>query len=203
MNLLKQQITSATDSQRKYIEASQQLSDAQMSYIESKNMQSLQDMLAPIRMQIQQLDLEISNLSAKMKLSFALSGETVKTGEKTDDEPQPKAEIKESIAPKNVPIGFTQIVFQESASTMNSCSSKSASSSSSTSGIGFFFCGGSSSESSSESAFNSYTASDKCTIEIGMSVAKVEIERDWFNPGLFMLAGNMYNVTSRKIAPRI
>lgn len=82
VSLLIEKIKSATDSQRKYIEASQQLSDAQMSYIESKNMQSLQDMLAPIRMQIQQLDLEISNLSAKMKLSFALSGETVETGKK-------------------------------------------------------------------------------------------------------------------------
>lgn len=83
VKLLTEKITFATDSQREYIEASQQLSDAQMSYIESKNMQSLQDMLAPIRMQIQQLDLEISNLFAKMKLSFALSGETVKTSEKT------------------------------------------------------------------------------------------------------------------------
>lgn len=99
---LTEQITSATKSQREYIEASQQLSDAQMSYIESKNMQSLQDMLAPIRMQIQQLDLEISNLSAKMKLSFALSGETVETGEKNNDDEPPKVEIKESIVPNNV-----------------------------------------------------------------------------------------------------
>lgn len=201
VKLLTEKITSATDSQREYIEASQQLSDAQMSYIESKNMQSLQDMLAPIRMQIQQLDLEISNLSAKMKLSFALSGETVETGEKNNDDEPPKVEIKESIVPKNLPKGFTQITIQRSASTMNNCSSKSASSSSSTSGVGFFFCGGSLSESSSESVFNSYTASEKCTVEIGMSVAKVEIERDWFNPGLFMMSGDMYNVTSRKIAP--
>lgn len=198
---LTEQITSATKSQREYIEASQQLSDAQMSYIESKNMQSLQDMLAPIRTQIQQLDLEISNLSAKMKLSFALSRETVETGEKNNDDEPPKVEIKESIVPKNLPKGFTQITIQRSASTMNNCSSKSASSSSSTSGVGFFFCGGSLSESSSESVFNSYTASEKCTVEIGMSVAKVEIERDWFNPGRFMMSGDMYNVTSRKIAP--
>lgn len=110
-------------------------------------------------------------------------------------------EIKENIAPKNVPKGFTQITIQKSASTMNNCSVKSSSSSSSISGVSFFFCGGSLSESSSESVFNSYTASEKCTVEIGMSVAKVEIERDWFNPGLFMLTGDMYNVTSRKIAP--
>lgn len=86
-------------------------------------------------------------------------------------------------------------------STMNNDTSRSASSSSSTSGINFFFCGGSTSSSQSESAFSSYTASDKCTVEIGMSVAKVEIGRDWFNPGLFTLTGDMYNVSSEKIAP--
>lgn len=196
-------ISSAGDAQHKYVDACQQLSDAQMAYIESKNMQSLKEILVPIRTQIEQLDLEISNLSNKIKLSSALSG-SGDSGDKNDDpdtKPKFKAEIIESVTPNKVPKGFMQLVIQESASTMNNNTSRSASSSSSTSGINFFFCGGSTSSSQSESAFSSYTASDKCTVEIGMSVAKVEIGCDWFNPGLFTLTGDMYNVTSEKIAP--
>lgn len=183
-----------------------------MAYIESKNMQSLKEILVPIRTQIEQLDLEISNLSNKIKLSSALSGsgdsgnsgDGGDGGDKNDDsdtKPKFKAELTESVTPNKVPKGFMQLVIQESASTMNNDTSRSASSSSSTSGINFFFCGGSTSSSQSESAFSSYTASDKCTVEIGMSVAKVEIGCDWFNPGLFTLTGDMYNVTSEKIAP--
>lgn len=198
---LTEQIGKAADSQRKFVEASQQLSDAQMAYIESNNLQSLKNILAPIRAQIEQLDLEIENLGAKIKLSNALLTEKPAPPPKTNDESQTQTEVKESIAPKKVPKGFMQVVIEESASTMNNSSCKSASSSSSTFGANFFFCGGSSSESSSASVFESYTASEKCTIEIGMSVAKVEIQRDWFNPGLFTLTGDMYNVSSRKIAP--
>ncbi len=177
-------ISAASDSQQNYINASQQLSDAQLSYIESKGMQSLKDIIGPLNTQIKQLELEIAELGSKIKLSNALVD-----GKSKD------------VSPNKVPKGFTQIVIQEASSTMNTSTSKSASSSSSTSGISFFFCGISASGSSSESAFKSYTASEKCTVEIGMSVAKVSIERDWFNPGLFMLTNDMYNVTTKKISP--
>ena len=195
---LNKAISDTSTAQRNYVDASQQLSDAQMAYIESKNLRSLKEILAPIRTQIEQLDLEISNLSNKIKLSSALSGgnNSVK-----NDDPTPSLMPNENVAPNKVPKGFTQIVIQETASTMNNSTSKSAAASSSTSGVSFFFCGASASSSQNGSAFNSYTASDKCTIEIGMSVAKVAIERDWFNPGLFMLTRDMYNVTSQKIAP--
>lgn len=195
------QIVTAKESQKAFIETSQQLSDAQMAYIESQNMQALKDILTPIRTQIEQLDLEISNLGAKIKLSNALLGDKPDSGSQSDDDTDTNVEVKESIAPKKVPKGFMQVVFQESASTMKKDTTKSASSSSSTSGANFFFCGGSSSESNSNSVFSSYADDAKCTVEIGMSVAKVDIERDWFNPGLFMLTGDMYNVTSQKIAP--
>ncbi len=177
-------ISAASDSQQNYINASQQLSDAQLSYIESKGMQSLKDIVGPLNTQVKQLELEIAELGSKIKLSNALVD-----GKSKD------------VSPNKVPKGFTQIVIQEASSTMNTSTSRSASSSSSTSGISFFFCGISASSSSSESAFKSYTASEKCTVEIGMSVAKVSIERDWFNPGLFMLTNDMYNVTTKKISP--
>lgn len=37
-------------------------------------------------------------------------------------------------------------------------------------------------------------------IQIGMNLAKVQIEREWFNPGVFLLTNNMYNFSSSKIS---
>lgn len=189
-------LTTAQNSQRAYVEASQQLSDAQMSYIESKNMQSLKDILAPIRTQIEHLDLDISNLSAKLKLSYSLSGNKTE-----NDDPPPISDGIDEVVPNKVPKGFTQIVIQENTSTVNKSSSKSGSASASTSGASFFFCGGSSSNSEIQSDLMECYTGEGCKIQIGMSVAKINIERDWFNPGLFTLTGDMYNVTSQKIAP--
>ncbi len=196
---LKNSISSTLEVQRKYVEASQQLSDAQMTYIESRNMQSLKDILAPIRTQIEQLELDISNLNAKIKLSAALSSGESNTA--NDGETAPAKTAEEDVIPNKVPKGFTQIVIQEDSSTMNTSTSRAASSSSSTSGASFFFCGVSSSSSEIASAFDAYSRNDGSKIQIGMSVAKINIERDWFNPGLFMLTDDMYNVTSQKIAP--
>jgi hypothetical protein len=36
------------------------------------------------------------------------------------------------------------------------------------------------------------------SMQIGMNVAKVGIEREWFNPGVFLLSENMYNLTDTK-----
>lgn len=191
-------ISSASESQQKYIDASQQLSDAQLSYIESKNMESLKDILVPLRTQIEQINAQISNLETKLKLSASLSATSGENA--NDDQGQNNAE-SDNVMPNSVPKGFMQIVIQESTNTMNNSTTKTASSSSSTSGVNFLFCGYSSSSSESSDAFSDYTATDKCTVEIGMSVAKVSIGRDWFNPGLFLLSGDMYNVSSLKIAP--
>lgn len=37
-------------------------------------------------------------------------------------------------------------------------------------------------------------------VQIGMNIAKVTIERQWFNPGVFQLTDNMYNFSANKIA---
>ena len=38
-------------------------------------------------------------------------------------------------------------------------------------------------------------------IQIGMSVAKVQIEREWFNPAILLLSSDMYNTSSEHISP--
>lgn len=62
----------------------------------------------------------------------------------------------------------------------------------------FGSAGGSSSESKLSSA-KDYCESSTA-IEIGMKVAKVEIERGWFEPGLFNLSGEMNRLSADKIS---
>ena len=74
-NLLKkltEAAVKAQDVQKEYLSASRQLIETEMAYIESKNMQSLKAILAPIYAQIQHLDSEITDLGTKIQLSLVV-----------------------------------------------------------------------------------------------------------------------------------
>lgn len=45
------------------------------------------------------------------------------------------------------------------------------------------------------------TGSSSSNIQIGMNVAKVGIEREWFNPGVFVLSKDMFNVSTSRVSP--
>lgn len=180
-------IKDTSESQKKYVNASQNLAKAQMDYIQTKNLTALKELIEPLKAQLDAVELEISELSSRMKMSSAISSSEIGS----DDE----------VTPNKVPKGYTQILVTASAKSMDKSTSQSASATAQSSGVGFFFCGGRSESSSQQSAFDTFSKDTSCTIQIGMSVAKVDIERDWFNPGVFALAGDMYNVTSQKISP--
>ncbi len=173
----------ATD---KYTAASQNLADAELAYVSAKNLNQLKDILTPIKAQIEQLDDEIEQLKSKIALSTAI---------------QKDGDTAQTTAPNKIPNGFTQLTLIAKSSSMNTGTSKSASSSSSSAGASFFFCGADHDSSESQSAFSTFTDDEKCEVEIGMSVAKVSIERDWFNPGVFALSGDMCRVSNAKVSP--
>lgn len=181
-------IKNTYESQTKYINASQDLVNAQEEYIKTKNLVALKELIEPLKSQLEDIDLQIDQLNSQIKMSSAIINSDVKSDEG-------------EVAPNSVPKGYTQIVFTANSRSMNKSSSQSASSSTQSSGVGFFFCGAKSESSSAQSAFESLSNDEKCNIQIGMSVAKVEIERDWFNPGVFALSGDMYNVSSQKFSP--
>lgn len=181
-------IKNTSESQTKYINASQDLANTQEEYIKTKNLAALKEIIEPLKSQLDDIDLQINELNSQIQMSTAINNSDVRS----DDG---------EVAPNSVPKGYTQIVLTAASKTMNKSSSKSASSSSQSSGVGFFFCGAKSESSSAQSAFESFSNDESCTVQIGMSVAKVEIERDWFNPGVFALSGDMYNVSSQKISP--
>ncbi|HRR78125.1 MAG TPA: hypothetical protein P5191_15200 [Ruminococcus sp.] len=51
-----------------------------------------------------------------------------------------------------------------------------------------------------ETHFEQICESSDTTIEIGMNIAKVGIEREWFNPGVFTLSDEMYRLTKKAIS---
>lgn len=188
IDALTKTISDTSESQTKYINASQDLANAQEEYIKTKNLAALKEIIEPLKSQLDDIDLQINELNSQIQMSTAINNSDVKS----DDG---------GVAPNSVPKGYTQLVITAASKSMDKSSSKSASSSSQSSGVGFFFCGAKSESSSAQSAFESFSKDESCTVQIGMSVAKVEIERDWFNPGVFALSGDMYNVSSQKISP--
>lgn len=188
IDALTKTISDTSESQTKYINASQDLANAQEEYIKTKNLAALKEIIEPLKSQLDDIDLQINELNSQIQMSTAINNSDVKS----DDG---------GVAPNSVPKGYTQLLITAASKSMDKSSSKSASSSSQSSGVGFFFCGAKSESSSAQSAFESFSKDESCTVQIGMSVAKVEIERDWFNPGVFALSGDMYNVSSQKISP--
>lgn len=171
--------------QQQYIVSLDDLSSAQQHYIEAYGLEELKSLLIPLQNNLNQLDLQIQSVAQKIALSENIV---------------PNSDGGSTL-PRQIPAGYAPLTILSKASSLNTSTSKSSSSSVSKSGFGFFFAGHSHNSTKSQSAYESITSSQENEIEIGMSIAKVTIQREWFNPGLFLLSKDMYNVTSEKISP--
>ncbi|MDE7293741.1 MAG: hypothetical protein K2N72_04875, partial [Oscillospiraceae bacterium] len=193
---LSEQTNVASKSQQDYISACGKLADVSAKAIEVKNLAGLKEMLSPLRAQLTDIDSQIDTIRAQIQLSSLSRPVPDENGNVTDPDTG-----KDAVAPSVVPSGYTQVVITASASTLDKSTSSRADASASTGGFSFLFCGYHSEQSSSSSAFSDFTSQSDTSIQIGMNVAKVGIEREWFNPGVFALTKDMFNVTSLKIAP--
>lgn len=189
-------ITAASDAQQKYIDATQQVADAAAAAIRSQNLSQLGAMLSPLKEELDKIDLQISDIQAQIQLSSAIKPAPDENGKVTDSDTSSSA-----VTPPDVPEGYMQIVITAEASTLDKSTSQRASASASTSGAGFWFCGYESQKSTSSSSYSSFTSQSDSSIQIGMNIAKVGIEREWFNPGVFALSKDMFNVTTLRISP--
>jgi hypothetical protein len=183
------QINNGLENQRKYIDAAKELVMAQRNAIELKNLSSLKANIAALEADLVSVDAEISTVKDKYLIVSALK--SVPDGDRADDE---------SVEPKKVPKGFTPIVIDISSKSLETNSTKETSASQSSFGINLLFGGYSQSNSSASSAFSDFTSEQNTIIKIGMSVAKVSIERNWFNPGIFLLTGDWCNLTQVRIS---
>ena len=176
------------DAQSKLIAAAQSATAASMVYFEQKNLLQYKTMLLPLQDQLARVEEEMAELKQKMAVSVNMQPKG------TDKDPTP-------VTPNAIPDGFTQVIITSKLSKANQASSSSSSSSKSSFGVSFFFGGYSRSESHSKAASDAMASSENISLDIGMAVAKVKIGREWFNPGVFILSSDMYNVSSSLVSP--
>jgi hypothetical protein len=173
------------------------LADATADYIKTKNISQLSMLLGPVKEQLEDVNAQITDLKMQFQIATATTPSPDNdTGIVTETDIAPIA-----VAPPILPPGYTQIVITADATALDKESSQKASASATTSGASFWFCGYESQSSTSRSSYQSFATKSGNSIQIGMNVAKVGIEREWFNPGVFVLTKDMFNLTTLRISP--
>lgn len=190
---------SATDciaKQNGLVTAAENAVKAGMTYFEKNNQQQLKTMLQPLQQQLSDINDQIGQLKQKISLSTTMNPD----GQK-DNAGKFIVDDKSTVAPNQVPDRFTQIIINTDFAAVSQQSSKESEASESSYGVSFFFGGYSSNQSHQSSVESQMSSQEHMEIQIGMSVAKVQIEREWFNPGVFLLTEDMYNTSSERISP--
>lgn len=185
----------SSQAHEEYMNAAQKLSDAVAREVEVQNLSSLNSLLPPLRAKKRILDEKISALNSQISLA------AVKKNSNTDSDGKDKNTSVSAVQPYAVPEGYTQIIISASASDMDQASSNTTSAGAATCGADFWFAGSHGSFGQSSSNFSQHMSSSDASIQIGMNIAKVGIEREWFNPGVFYLTKDMFNLTTHRISP--
>lgn len=205
------------DCQNKYINASQSLSNALLKEAENKNLLQLKQLIPPIQEQLEKINADIDEVLGKMQVSNILKSGNKTNGKETpeendkkkpeeNDKETPKVNDEKTPEPSNVgtpivPDGFTQILIDAKASQLDKETNTLSSASNSTYGASLWFAGFSGKKETASSKFEEICKSQDTSIRIGMNVAKVGIEREWFNPGIFVLTKDMFNVSTSRVSP--
>jgi hypothetical protein len=105
--------------------------------------------------------------------------------------------FSDSVNPPSVPDGFTQFNIVHTVSSTSSQSKSEEKTTVSSTTAGFWIFKSKKRSVHTESHIENLCKTKGTEIQIGMNVAKVGIEREWFNPGVFALTGEMYNVADK------
>ena len=162
--------------------------EAALAWCEANNKLQLKSLLEPLKVQLESVTGEIREIKDKIALSRAVL---------SDNRENSAADIM----PNKATEGFTQILIQSDMSSVKSESARASESSSNSHGASFFLGGYSSNTSHQKAVEKSMEQGSEIKIQIGMNIAKVQIEREWFDPGVFLLTDSMYNFSGNKIAP--
>lgn len=175
-------------------EGSKKVNAAQSQYTESirvyteslANLQSAQN-LQNFKLQLSNLKIDKNAVDSKIKLLEAKLSQ-VKDFDQC---------FTDSTTPPSVPEGFTQLNIVHTVSETNSSSYERTTSITSSKTKGFWCFKTKKRTTKTTSHIEKLCTTTGSEIEIGMNVAKVGIEREWFNPGIFALTGEMYNVAEK------
>lgn len=189
VSLLTDSASKCIDAQSRLTSAAKKATSTAMAYFEQKNLQQYKKMLLPLQEQLKRTSEKIDDLRQSIHLATTIQPKEKDVSNSSD------------VTPNAVPDNFTQIIINSKLSEANRQSSSAASASQSSYGVSFFFGGYSNNKSHQEAINQSFESEKDMEIQIGMSVAKVKIGREWFNPGVFLLSADMYNTSSEQIAP--
>jgi len=148
-------------------------------YEKDTKYQNLTNLIRTLKMEKISVENKIKVLEAKLSISDSKNLNTC---------------FSETVKPPAVPNGFTQLIIDHTVSQSEQENNSAASSSESSSTSGFWIFRKSTHSSSSSSSTESFCKQKNAQIKIGMNIAKVGIERQWFNPGIFALTKEMYSI---------
>ena len=141
------------------------------------------DYLTPIKSQLKTINQKINSILEQIKYSSGLQLST-----------------QDDLSSKSlIPNGFTQVTIETDINSLDTESEYTKSRGVSTRGIGLRRAGKSTSTTKTNETYSSLFKD--CTIKIVMNVAKIGIERDWFNPGIFALTKDMIKLGKNMISP--
>ena len=169
------------NAQQELVNASQTLADASAKAVETQNLANLKSLLSPLNEQLDEINAQITELQNQIQLAAVTQpAPDTSTGKVTDNDV-----TKAAVTSASVPEGYTKIEITADASTLD----KSTHSlfGSSTFGASFRFCDSRWENSSSYSLLYRFLNITDTSIKIGLNIAKVGFEREWFDPTVFDL----------------
>lgn len=184
--------TAYENANKRYQDGVQKCVAAAIEWCEAKNRNQLKSLLIPLRDNLESLNQDIEEVKSQIQISKAANG--------VNGTGNTEADVADVMPNKSDDL-FTQIIINTSMSAVMSKSSKESAGSSSQTRASFFLGGYSSSETSNSSKETTGDENASMNIQIGMNVAKVQIERSWFDPGVFQLTKDMFSFAGVQIAP--
>lgn len=162
--------------QSQYVDAMENYLSALSSYAKANNLAQQQTLIDALQEQSNEINRKIESLNAKLNLAAAVEGEG-----------------SFSTNPPTVPEGFTQVTIIHNSTKHHETSHEKTDVTYSTKTTGFWIFKKKQRSVTTTSSFDSLCEDEGTEIRIGMNIAKVTIEREWFNPGVFALTDEMYN----------
>lgn len=158
----------------------QALGKTMLDYLSSKQKLELKKTVEMLQDQSEAIEAKIKTLESKVGLSAT-----------TDKE------VSMDTNPPSVPEGFSQITIVHNVSHSESSSRDETTFSREKKTSGFWIFKKQTTEETSTSKTQALSECDGTEIRIGLNVAKVTFEREWFNPGVFALTKEMYSLANK------
>ncbi len=170
-----------TEKQNEFVTAAKKLAEAGRNVIADKAMK-FSDVLIPLIKELDEVNKQIEDIQERAKNAVKISKEpTDLTARAAENE-------------------FMEVIISTDASSTQSAGSLKSSSSDSNFGVSFWLGGYSESKSKAESTVTDFSSSSDNKIDIGFHVTKVDISRAWFNPGVFKLSNDMFNIAGKRVS---